>query len=285
MEEPDRPQSMGSQRVRCDRVTNTHAFCHQSIPSLAQMLHYSQNDLPKVDHSIFLPLPPPVWPCTGRSFPFWLLSIPSPLPQNSPVYGIGGSQFFTSLCRSLRAVMFPLPWASRAQASLPGTWNLMTKRENSWENSWAVVGWDQWHTEEWSLDGIQSSSYGHSAWPPMVPPLSPFHNFTTCLDVILLNTKLSSLCLSVYYPQNNTVKLYFISHYTAIYPTLLYAKFFFPFLKCSCSQVLLYFAWAWSYRSFFFFKLRYSWYTMLPKFQVYHSDSQFLFYLFLIHNF
>lgn len=139
--------------------------------------------------------------------------------------------------------MFPLPWASRAQASLPGTWNLMTKRENSWENSWAVVGWDQWHTEEWSLDGIQSSSYGHSAWPPLVPPLSPFHNVTTCLDVILLNTKLSSLCLSVYYPQNNTVKIYFISHYTAIYPTLLYAKFFFPFLKCSCSQVLLYFAW------------------------------------------
>ena len=122
------------------------------------MLHCSQNNLPKVDHSIFLPLPPPVCPCTGCSFPFWLPSIPSPLPfgENS-VYGIGGSQFFTSLCRSLRAVMFPLPWASRAQASLPRTWNLVTKRENSWENSYG-----QWWGE---TNGIHRSGLWMASSP------------------------------------------------------------------------------------------------------------------------
>ena len=175
MEEPIRPQSVGSQRVGHDWVTNTHTLCHQSIPSVAQMLNCSHNDLPKVDHSIFLPLPSPVWTCTGCSFPFWLPSIPSPLPfgENSAVYGIGGSQFFTSLCRSLRAVMFPLPWASRAQASLPRTWDLVTKRENSWEDSDG-----QWWGE---TNGIHRSGPWMASSPLAMVTLPGLPWFLLCL--------------------------------------------------------------------------------------------------------
>ena len=148
---------------------------HQSIPFLNQIPHCSQNYLPLVDHSTFLPLLP------ASLALHWVL-----VPLSAAQHPISSSIWGESSCVWCwePVVQLPLqkfkggypPWALsiRAQAPPPRTWNLVMKTKNSWENSQGQR-WGETNGSHRSVPrvGSQPSSYGHSAWPLLVPPLSP----------------------------------------------------------------------------------------------------------------